>query len=63
MALLVAEDRMHERAATLFESVSREHWSLVTTNAVIVETIQFFWLALEMVGVSPSPFSMPCKSP
>ena len=27
---------MHERAATLFESASREHWSLVTTNVVVV---------------------------
>lgn len=38
VALLVAEDQMHNRAATLFGSASRERWALVTTNAVVVET-------------------------
>lgn len=38
MALLVAEDQMHSRASVLFESASQERWTLVTTNAVIVET-------------------------
>jgi uncharacterized protein len=38
VALLVAEDRMHERAALLFETASHEHWTLVTTNMVLVET-------------------------
>src|SRR5262249_28685561 len=38
VALLVAEDQMHARAAMIFGSASRERWSLVTTNAVVVET-------------------------
>jgi len=38
VALLVAEDRMHDKAADLFEAASQEHWALVTTNAVVVET-------------------------
>lgn len=38
VALLVSEDRMHARAAALFEQASRERWVLVTTNAVVVET-------------------------
>lgn len=38
VALLVAEDKMHPRASTLFDSAARDHWSLVTTNAVVVET-------------------------
>jgi predicted nucleic acid-binding protein len=38
VALLVAEDRMHDRAAALFEAASRDRWSLVTTNVVLIET-------------------------
>ena len=38
VALLVAEDRMHDRAEALFASASRERWVLVTTNAVVIET-------------------------
>jgi predicted nucleic acid-binding protein len=38
VALLIAEDRDHARAASLFERASREHWSLTTTNAVVIET-------------------------
>ncbi len=38
VALLVAEDELHPRASALFESSSRERWTLVTTNAVVVET-------------------------
>jgi uncharacterized protein len=38
VALLVAEDHMHDRAAILFETASRERWALVTTNVVLVET-------------------------
>ncbi len=38
VALLVAEDRMHGRAAALFGSASRERWALITTNAVVIET-------------------------
>ena len=29
---------MHARAVELFEIASREHWALVTTNVVVVET-------------------------
>jgi predicted nucleic acid-binding protein len=38
VALLVAEDQMHSRASDLFEFASREDWTLVTTNSVVVET-------------------------
>lgn len=38
VALLVAEDEMHLRASTLFESAARDGWTLMTTNAVVVET-------------------------
>ena len=38
VALLVAEDQMHSRAAALFALASRERWALVTTNAVVIET-------------------------
>lgn len=38
VALLVAEDQMHDRAEALFTSASRERWALVTTNAVVIET-------------------------
>jgi predicted nucleic acid-binding protein len=38
VALLVAEDQMHHRAAAIFTAASRERWTLVTTNAVVVET-------------------------
>lgn len=38
VALLVAEDQMHARAAAIFGAASRERWALVTTNAVVVET-------------------------
>ena len=38
VALLVAEDEMHPRASELFESASRDRWTLVITNAVVVET-------------------------
>jgi hypothetical protein len=38
VALLVAEDRAHEHASTLFEEAARERWMLVTTNTVVVET-------------------------
>lgn len=29
---------MHARAVALFDSASRERWTLITTNAVVVET-------------------------
>ena len=29
---------MHARATELFDLAAREHWALVTTNAVVVET-------------------------
>ena len=38
VALLVAEDQMHAQAASLFEAASRERWTLVTTNVVVIET-------------------------
>jgi len=38
VGLLVAEDRMHVRAQELFGAASRDRWTLVTTNAVVVET-------------------------
>jgi uncharacterized protein len=38
VGLLVAEDRMHVRARELFDAASRDHWTLVATNAVVVET-------------------------
>ena len=38
VALLVAEDRMHVRAQQLFDAASRDRWTLITTNAVVVET-------------------------
>lgn len=38
VALLVAEDHMHDRATALFETVSLNRWTLVTTNAVLIET-------------------------
>jgi predicted nucleic acid-binding protein len=37
-ALLVADDRNHERAKDLFERAVRDRWRLVTTNAVVTET-------------------------
>lgn len=38
VALLVAEDQQHARANEIFETAARDRWSLVTTNAVVVET-------------------------
>jgi predicted nucleic acid-binding protein len=38
VALLVAEDQMHDRAAAIFGTASRERWALVTTNVVLIET-------------------------
>jgi len=38
VALLVAEDQMHPHAASLFDSAARDRWTLLTTNAVVVET-------------------------
>jgi uncharacterized protein len=38
VALLVAEDHMHERATALFKTASLDRWTLVTTNAVLIET-------------------------
>jgi predicted nucleic acid-binding protein len=38
VALLVAEDQMHDRAAAIFAAASRERWALVTTNVVVIET-------------------------
>jgi uncharacterized protein len=37
-AHLVAEDRYHIQARTLFEGAARESWTLITTNAVVSET-------------------------
>jgi predicted nucleic acid-binding protein len=37
-ALLVAEDRNHQRAKELFDQAAHERWQLVTTNAVVTET-------------------------
>jgi len=38
VALLVAEDQMHDSANAIFEAAARDRWMLVTTNAVVVET-------------------------
>lgn len=38
VAVLVAEDAHHLRAMELLERAESEGWSLVTTNAVVVET-------------------------
>lgn len=38
VALLVANDAAHARAAELFRQALRERWQLVTTNAVVMET-------------------------
>jgi uncharacterized protein len=38
VALLVAEDQSHARAAALFDEASRDGWRLVTTNIVVIET-------------------------
>jgi predicted nucleic acid-binding protein len=38
VALLVAEDRAHARAAGLFEQAASDKWRLFTTNSVVVET-------------------------
>jgi predicted nucleic acid-binding protein len=38
VALLVAEDQMHDRASVVFATAARERWSLFTTNAVVIET-------------------------
>lgn len=37
-ALLVREDRFHERARILFQRANSERQHLVTTNAVVIET-------------------------
>jgi predicted nucleic acid-binding protein len=37
-AHLVAEDALHERARGLFAQAEREHWDLLTTNAIVYET-------------------------
>lgn len=37
-ALLVAQDASHALAATSFARAEGEHWSLLTTNVVVVET-------------------------
>jgi predicted nucleic acid-binding protein len=37
-ALLVSEDQFHVPARLLFQRANTEHWRLVTTNAVIIET-------------------------
>jgi predicted nucleic acid-binding protein len=37
-ALLCAEDRSHERARELFAEADAQHWRLVMTNAVVMET-------------------------
>lgn len=37
-ALLVREDRFHERARILFQRANSERQQLVTTNAVVIET-------------------------
>ena len=38
VGLLVAEDRDHARASALFELAARDRWTLVTTNAIVIET-------------------------
>ncbi len=38
LVLIVAEDAAHERARELFVAADSEHWSLLTTNAVVYET-------------------------
>jgi uncharacterized protein len=37
-AHLVKEDALHGRARDLFAQAEREHWDLITTNAVVYET-------------------------
>jgi len=37
-AHLAAEDSLHQRAAQLFQQARSEHWQLITTNAVVIET-------------------------
>jgi len=38
VGLLVAEDRVHDRASALFEMAAQDRWTPVTTNAVVIET-------------------------
>ncbi len=38
VALLVAEDRMHDRATAFFAEASAGRWTLVTRNMVLVES-------------------------
>ncbi len=38
VALLLAEDRCHDSAEALFELAARDRWTLVTTNAIVIET-------------------------
>jgi predicted nucleic acid-binding protein len=37
-ALRVPEDRFHEHARVLYQRANVEHWRLITTNAVLIET-------------------------
>jgi predicted nucleic acid-binding protein len=42
LGLLVAEDASHDNAWTLFKRANEEHWRLVTTNAVVIESYSLF---------------------
>ena len=37
-ALLVPEDQSHPRAVELFQQAETDHWRLITTNVVVIET-------------------------
>lgn len=37
-ALLARDDQFHQRAQSLFQRAYNDHWRLVTTNAVVIET-------------------------
>ena len=56
VGLLVAEDRLHVRARELFDAASRDRWTLVTTNAVVVETYSVLLARARMVDVQPLRF-------
>jgi predicted nucleic acid-binding protein len=42
LGLLVPEDHSHSRAKALFEQARVERWTLVTTNAVVIESYSLF---------------------
>lgn len=42
LGLLVPEDNSHSRAKGLFEQAKADRWTLVTTNAVVMESYSLF---------------------